>query len=200
MGGYSGPLADSYFSQAVHYGHHAPLQTLPPPNLSPYGPPPVLAPPHPQQQQVIYSTYPLYAPDYPYPSGSGGPVPPPHAYGQYANYGHMAQAGGAYELNNALLNKRRIIKRRTRTGSLTCRKRRIKCDERKPHCYNCERSKKLCLGYESLSTKYGAGNKSADDDDSPQDDKEEVKKEDEHEREREREQPGRKSSVYDLIR
>lgn len=53
--------------------------------------------------------------------------------------------------NNALLNKRRIIKRRTRTGCLTCRKRRIKCDERKPFCYNCERSKKVCLGYEDLT-------------------------------------------------
>lgn len=54
------------------------------------------------------------------------------------------------ELNNALVNKRRVIKRRTRTGCLTCRKRRIKCDERKPHCHNCERSKKLCLGYEII--------------------------------------------------
>lgn len=54
------------------------------------------------------------------------------------------------EQNNALINKRRVIKRRTRTGCLTCRKRRIKCDERKPHCSNCERSKKLCLGYELL--------------------------------------------------
>lgn len=57
---------------------------------------------------------------------------------------------GSAERNNALLNHRRVIKRRTRTGCLTCRKRRIKCDERKPHCFNCERSKKLCLGYEVL--------------------------------------------------
>lgn len=56
----------------------------------------------------------------------------------------------AAEQNYALINKRRIIKRRTRTGCLTCRKRRIKCDERKPHCFNCERLKKLCLGYEAL--------------------------------------------------
>ncbi|CUM51796.1 unnamed protein product [Debaryomyces tyrocola] len=55
------------------------------------------------------------------------------------------------EENNALVNKRRIIKRRTRTGCLTCRKRRIKCDERKPYCFNCERSKKVCLGYENLA-------------------------------------------------
>lgn len=47
-------------------------------------------------------------------------------------------------------NKRRTIRRRTRTGCLTCRKRRIKCDERKPHCFNCERSRKVCLGYERL--------------------------------------------------
>lgn len=53
--------------------------------------------------------------------------------------------------NNALVNKRKIIKRRTRTGCLTCRKRRIKCDERKPSCFNCERLKKVCLGYENLS-------------------------------------------------
>lgn len=55
------------------------------------------------------------------------------------------------DVNNALVNKRKIIKRRTRTGCLTCRKRRIKCDERKPTCYNCERLKKVCLGYENLS-------------------------------------------------
>lgn len=57
----------------------------------------------------------------------------------------------ATDPNHALVNKRCIIKRRTRTGCLTCRKRRIKCDERKPHCFNCERLKKLCLGYEAAS-------------------------------------------------
>ncbi|GMM36891.1 hypothetical protein DASC09_042160 [Saccharomycopsis crataegensis] len=45
-------------------------------------------------------------------------------------------------------SKRKEIKRRTRTGCLTCRKRRIKCDERKPFCMNCEKSKKECMGYE----------------------------------------------------
>ncbi|CCH42806.1 Mediator of RNA polymerase II transcription subunit 23 [Wickerhamomyces ciferrii] len=39
------------------------------------------------------------------------------------------------------------IRKRTRTGCLTCRKRRIKCDERKPSCLNCEKSKKCCAGY-----------------------------------------------------
>lgn len=52
---------------------------------------------------------------------------------------------------NVAFVKRRAIKRRTRTGCLTCRKRRIKCDEQKPHCFNCQRSRKLCLGYETLN-------------------------------------------------
>ncbi|QIX01839.1 hypothetical protein AMS68_007356 [Peltaster fructicola] len=42
------------------------------------------------------------------------------------------------------------IKRRTKTGCLTCRKRRIKCDERQPGCRNCEKSKRECLGYDPI--------------------------------------------------
>lgn len=52
--------------------------------------------------------------------------------------------------------KRKVIKRRTRTGCLTCRKRRIKCDERKPKCHNCERLKKVCLGYEQPGAPRGS--------------------------------------------
>ncbi|KAI9891175.1 MAG: hypothetical protein M1814_003018 [Vezdaea aestivalis] len=42
------------------------------------------------------------------------------------------------------------IKRRTKTGCLTCRKRRIKCDEGHPHCRNCQKSKRDCLGYDPM--------------------------------------------------
>ncbi|KAK9238261.1 hypothetical protein V1525DRAFT_401545 [Lipomyces kononenkoae] len=42
------------------------------------------------------------------------------------------------------------IKRRTKTGCLTCRKRRIKCDERHPICFNCAKSKRVCLGYDPV--------------------------------------------------
>ncbi|KAI1995771.1 hypothetical protein LOZ53_001374 [Ophidiomyces ophidiicola] len=42
------------------------------------------------------------------------------------------------------------VKRRTKTGCLTCRKRRIKCDERHPICRNCEKSKRECLGYDPV--------------------------------------------------
>ncbi|PHH60606.1 hypothetical protein CDD80_1582 [Ophiocordyceps camponoti-rufipedis] len=42
------------------------------------------------------------------------------------------------------------IKRRTKTGCLTCRKRRIKCDETHPTCNNCKKSKRDCLGYDPI--------------------------------------------------
>ncbi|KAJ5702806.1 hypothetical protein N7488_010354 [Penicillium malachiteum] len=42
---------------------------------------------------------------------------------------------------------RRLPKRRTKTGCLTCRKRRIKCGEEKPICSNCVKSKRICEGY-----------------------------------------------------
>jgi Fungal Zn(2)-Cys(6) binuclear cluster domain len=38
------------------------------------------------------------------------------------------------------------VKKRTKTGCLTCRTRRIKCDEGKPECNNCLRSKRQCGG------------------------------------------------------
>ncbi|PHH76777.1 hypothetical protein CDD80_1227 [Ophiocordyceps camponoti-rufipedis] len=43
--------------------------------------------------------------------------------------------------------KKPAIKKRTKTGCLTCRKRRIKCDENKPRCKNCVKSKRECEGY-----------------------------------------------------
>ncbi|TAQ88480.1 hypothetical protein B7494_g3189 [Chlorociboria aeruginascens] len=42
------------------------------------------------------------------------------------------------------------IKRRTKTGCLTCRKRRIKCDEQHPACRNCQKSKRECMGYDPI--------------------------------------------------
>lgn len=129
----------------------------------------------PQFPQVTYMPFASYnaapvvsTPYNPYAQMGAGPVPP-YAYGMLTmGQSYVPPYGVQYytpmmmgpgpdssvprameECNNALLKKRRIIKRRTRTGCLTCRKRRIKCDERKPHCFNCERSKKLCLGYET---------------------------------------------------
>lgn len=39
------------------------------------------------------------------------------------------------------------LRKRTKTGCLTCRKRRIKCGEERPTCNNCIKSKRHCEGY-----------------------------------------------------
>ncbi|KAI1386255.1 uncharacterized protein F4822DRAFT_310470 [Hypoxylon trugodes] len=43
--------------------------------------------------------------------------------------------------------KKPAVRKRTKTGCLTCRKRRIKCDEGRPTCNNCLKSKRVCEGY-----------------------------------------------------
>jgi hypothetical protein len=40
-------------------------------------------------------------------------------------------------------------KRRFKTGCLTCRRRRIKCDEKKPYCERCKSAHIICDGYQS---------------------------------------------------
>ncbi len=45
------------------------------------------------------------------------------------------------------VHKKRAFSRRSRTGCLTCRRRRIKCDEHRPFCHNCIKSHKICSGY-----------------------------------------------------
>jgi hypothetical protein len=41
----------------------------------------------------------------------------------------------------------KLSRKRTKTGCLTCRKRRIKCGEERPTCRNCIKSKRQCEGY-----------------------------------------------------
>ncbi|KXG46277.1 uncharacterized protein PGRI_051330 [Penicillium griseofulvum] len=55
--------------------------------------------------------------------------------------------GDTAEASTARSGPRRLPKKRTKTGCLTCRKRRIKCGEEKPICTNCVKSKRLCEGY-----------------------------------------------------
>lgn len=43
--------------------------------------------------------------------------------------------------------KAKLSRKRTKTGCLTCRKRRIKCGEEHPVCRNCIKSKRHCEGY-----------------------------------------------------
>ncbi|KAL6811171.1 hypothetical protein GGI42DRAFT_211471 [Trichoderma sp. SZMC 28013] len=72
-----------------------------------------------------------------------------------SNYGFPQDALARYPLPHdpRLINHRgpkKEIKRRTKTGCLTCRKRRIKCDETHPTCNNCRKSKRECLGYDPI--------------------------------------------------
>ena len=46
--------------------------------------------------------------------------------------------------NPTLLKRKRAFSKRSKTGCLTCRERRIKCDECRPMCKNCEKSKRSC--------------------------------------------------------
>ncbi|KAI5276387.1 hypothetical protein E4T47_00739 [Aureobasidium subglaciale] len=83
---------------------------------------------------------------------NGGPVNgyPPHMGYQMPH--------GAQHVNNTTSGNHQLpggrhkkeIKRRTKTGCLTCRKRRIKCDEGHPACRNCQKSKRECLGYDPI--------------------------------------------------
>ncbi|KAI2818700.1 hypothetical protein CBS115989_4962 [Aspergillus niger] len=117
------------------------------------------------------------------PIGSPMPsnMPPMPSVGQYmtgypTNVGQMGMNANAqmrYQLPgdpNKLLSggrHKKEVKRRTKTGCLTCRKRRIKqqprrslvvvcahspiaCDEGHPVCRNCVKSKRECLGYDPV--------------------------------------------------
>ncbi|ORY63082.1 uncharacterized protein BCR38DRAFT_458320 [Pseudomassariella vexata] len=51
------------------------------------------------------------------------------------------------KVDEDLAPKKTAVRKRTKTGCLTCRKRRIKCDEGRPTCNNCIKSKRNCEGY-----------------------------------------------------
>ncbi|PKY05253.1 hypothetical protein P168DRAFT_252527 [Aspergillus campestris IBT 28561] len=91
----------------------------------------------------------------------GSPMPPMASVGQYMT-GYPSQMGMnsnsqmRYSLSGdpskmlASGRHKKEVKRRTKTGCLTCRKRRIKCDEGHPVCRNCVKSKRECLGYDPV--------------------------------------------------
>lgn len=60
----------------------------------------------------------------------------------------VPEAGGDVDPTNA--EKAAVAlktRKRTKTGCLTCRRRRIKCGEERPTCKNCTKSKRECEGY-----------------------------------------------------
>jgi hypothetical protein len=135
-------------------GHH----------LQHHQPPPPQHHPHPAPAHNTNGKYPPHGhapppPNYTYPpeagmqqapsnmQSNGGPVNgyPPHM-------GYQVPIGSPHLNANQLPGTRhkKEIKRRTKTGCLTCRKRRIKCDEGHPACRNCQKSKRECLGYDPI--------------------------------------------------
>ncbi len=62
---------------------------------------------------------------------------------------HPATPSCCFRTSNARMPRsQKIRKRRTRTGCLTCRTRRVKCDEGRPSCKRCHDVNVECAGYE----------------------------------------------------
>ncbi|KAI9678334.1 MAG: hypothetical protein M1817_006280 [Caeruleum heppii] len=61
--------------------------------------------------------------------------------------GEASRDGGDKEASTGARDKAKQSRKRTKTGCLTCRRRRIKCGEERPICNNCIKSKRNCEGY-----------------------------------------------------
>ncbi|KAJ5288040.1 hypothetical protein N7478_003726 [Penicillium angulare] len=59
----------------------------------------------------------------------------------------MTSSSTGHEVEWTREKPKRVVKSRTKTGCITCRRKRKKCDEKKPSCNNCLRSGSLCEGY-----------------------------------------------------
>ncbi|KAI9811585.1 MAG: Maltose acetyltransferase [Pycnora praestabilis] len=64
---------------------------------------------------------------------------------RHIEYGteRTSQSGGQVDHKR----RKRVFSNRTKTGCLTCRRRKKKCDEQKPECQNCIRGGFVCEGY-----------------------------------------------------
>ncbi|ERF73492.1 hypothetical protein EPUS_04115 [Endocarpon pusillum Z07020] len=116
---------------------------LPPPGL-----PPISQYHRPQlpgisQYHITSSNPPLgHGPATGHPAGQVDGLPHPTTSLPIAPSGsHRLLSGGRHK---------KEVKRRTKTGCMTCRRRRIKCDEEQPSCRNCSKSKRECLGYDPI--------------------------------------------------
>ncbi|KAK8216529.1 hypothetical protein HDK77DRAFT_425224 [Phyllosticta capitalensis] len=118
---------------------------------------------HPQHGQQSAGSPPLPPPVAPMNTYYAPQAPPPQQHHMGMTSGPMGMPGNMpphvrYQIpaqgpDNRIMSggrHKKEIKRRTKTGCLTCRKRRIKCDEAHPTCRNCQKSKRECLGYDPI--------------------------------------------------
>ncbi|KAL4776504.1 hypothetical protein BDW60DRAFT_213887 [Aspergillus nidulans var. acristatus] len=172
----NGVHSDAPAQQHQHYEqqqpaqhHYSPQQNTPTPQAQAPLPQQQHQQPHQQSQQPpeMYNNHHNASPPHTNPpmqgpaqipqAPIGSPMPPMSSVSQYmAGYPSMNSGGQMhYQLQgdaNKMLSSRhkKEVKRRTKTGCLTCRKRRIKCDEGHPVCRNCVKSKRECLGYDPV--------------------------------------------------
>ncbi|KAL4779731.1 C6 finger domain protein [Aspergillus varians] len=162
-----------YEQQQPPQHHYSPQQNAPTQHAPQQSPAQMHQQPHQQSQQPpnMYHNHHSASPPLNNPSMQGqpshipqapigSPMPPMASVSQYmAGYpSQMGMNSGGqmhYQLQgdaNKMLSARhkKEVKRRTKTGCLTCRKRRIKCDEGHPVCRNCVKSKRECLGYDPV--------------------------------------------------
>ncbi|WPG99589.1 Hypothetical protein R9X50_00240700 [Acrodontium crateriforme] len=164
------PHPHQHQHQYSHHPQHHPQQSyypqqpqpLPPQSQPPPPPPPPnmhyvmppqyhMAPQHPQTQAPLPHAYAPLPPQYHHPASypPNGAVHPAMHQTMTANGNTIRYAIPQVPLHPAHgaagRHARKEVKRRTKTGCLTCRKRRIKCDETAPHCRNCQKSKRDCF-------------------------------------------------------
>ncbi|KAI4238530.1 MAG: hypothetical protein L6R40_005699 [Gallowayella cf. fulva] len=69
---------------------------------------------------------------------------------QYADYGGTPRTQAQRDLDRT--RRKRVFSNRTKTGCMTCRRRKKKCDEQHPECNNCLRGGFVCEGYTVRNT------------------------------------------------
>ncbi|KAF8474793.1 hypothetical protein BDZ91DRAFT_789058 [Kalaharituber pfeilii] len=150
------PSPAPYESPSMAAYHHVPQQVHNSPRFQPMSVPSYSLPP-------IRMTPPNTSLPPPVPPQVGSPLPPPphiyYGHGLQNSISHITSSPQPLRYPLPQVTPERImsggrhkkeIKRRTKTGCLTCRKRRIKCDEAHPTCKNCAKSKRECMGYDPI--------------------------------------------------
>ncbi|KAL8964668.1 MAG: hypothetical protein Q9183_004292 [Haloplaca sp. 2 TL-2023] len=74
-----------------------------------------------------------------------------HAH-QYGDYGASRTPQTQAQRDLERTRRKRVFSNRTKTGCMTCRRRKKKCDEQHPECNNCLRGGFVCEGYSVRNT------------------------------------------------